>query len=146
MKWWPITDEWPDLVSYLFYSTTSIRLQFFVLYFIFLSSNKQKNIWKSSWSTLGMGEKLWTNSVVHSIMFYYDLLCWFKLYLSTKIEPYSLYDILVIICMVIIVGSYIIVNFGYNIVSYKIPIIFLYVLFFCYHIPAHPNMLCSLFI
>ena len=129
MKWWPITDEWPDLVSYPVYSTTSIWLQFFVLYFIFLISNKRKNIWKSSWSTLGKGEKLWTNNVVHSIMFHYDLLCWFKFYLSTKIEPYSLYDSLVIISMVIIVGSYIIVNFSSNIVSYKIPVIFLYIIF-----------------
>ena len=49
---------------------------------------------------------------------------------TLKIEPYLIYDILVIICMVIIVGSYIIVNFGYNIVSYEIPVIFLNIIFF----------------
>ena len=49
---------------------------------------------------------------------------------TLKIEPYLIYDILVIICIVILVGSYIIVNFGYNIVSYKIPVIFLYIIFF----------------
>ena len=81
-------------------------------------------------ANIGNGGKDVKQRVVHSIMFYYDLLCSFKLYLSTKIEPYLIYDILVIICMVIIVGSYIIVNFGYNIVSYKIPVIILYIIFF----------------
>ena len=42
----------------------------------------------------------------------------------------GLTDILVIICLVIIVRKYNIVNFGYKIVSYKIPIIFLYIRFF----------------
>ena len=75
-----------------------------------------------------MGEKPGTKSVVHSsIIIYYVYLNCIK---STKIDPYLRYDILVIICMVIIVRSYIIVNFGYNIVSYKIPVIFWYIIFF----------------
>ena len=40
-----------------------------------------------------------------------DLLCLFELYLSTKIDPYSIYDILVIMCMVRLLSSYIFVDF-----------------------------------
>ena len=56
--------------------------------------------------------------------------------------PYSIYDILVIICMVIIVQSYIIVNFGYKIVSYKISVIFLDIIFFPLYYSRPPSVPC----
>ena len=107
------------------------RLQFFVLYYIFLSSNKRKiygNPPEALWGDGGKAVNKKCSSLIKSPLC--DLLCWFRLYLSTKIYPYSIYDILVIICMVIIVQSYIIVNFGYKIVSYKISVIFLDIIFF----------------
>ena len=47
-------------------------------------------------------------------------------------------------CMVIIVGSYIIVNFGYIIVNYKIPVIFLYIIFFPLYYSRPPSITFSL--
>ena len=70
------------------------RLQFFVLHilYLFLRVLTKQKIYVKILMKPTLGKAVNKDKVIKSPLC--DLLCWFRLYLSTKIDPYSIYDIL----------------------------------------------------